>query len=215
MVAEISTAVASTLDASRLLQDVVDLTRDNFDLYHAHIYLLNQEKNRLVLAAGAGKAGAEMVAAGHTIPLDSERSLVTRAARSRQGVIVNDVQAEEGFLPNSLLPDTRSEMAVPLMSGNQVIGVLDVQSEQVGHFTTQDINIQSTLASQVATALQNARLFNQTEERAAELATINAINQVASSQLDLATLVNAVGMRLSDTFNAHAVYLCLYDEATI
>lgn len=214
MVAEISTAVAATLDASRLLQDVVDLTRDNFDLYHAHIYLLNEEQNVLVLAAGSGKAGAEMVAAGHSILLDSEVSLVARAARRRQGVIANDVQADEGFLPNPLLPDTRSEMAVPLMSGNQVIGVLDVQSDQVDHFTTQDINIQSTLASQVATALQNARLFNQTQQRAAELATINAINQVASSQLDLDTLVNAVGLRLMDTFNAHALYLCLYDEST-
>jgi PAS domain S-box-containing protein len=214
MVAEISTTVASTLEASRLLQDVVDLTRDNFDLYHAHIYLLNSEQNALVLAAGAGKAGAEMVAAGYSIPLNSERSLVARAARSRQGVIANDVQADEGFLPNPLLPKTRSEMALPLLSGNQVIGVLDVQSDKVDHFTTQDINIQSTLATQVATALQNARLFNQTEQRAAELATINAINQVASSQLDLATLVQAVGMHLLDTFEAHAVYLSLYDEAS-
>lgn len=213
MVAEISTAVAATLDASRLLQDVVDLTRDNFDLYHAHIYLLNQEQNSLVLAAGAGKAGAEMVAAGYSIPLDSERSLVARAARARQGVIANDVQADEGFLANPLLPDTRSEMAVPLMAGNQVIGVLDVQSDQIDHFTTQDINIQSTLASQVATALQNARLFAQTEERAAELATINTLNQVASSQLELAALLAAVGAQLQETFLAHTLYIALYDEA--
>ncbi|MBE7530345.1 MAG: GAF domain-containing protein [Ardenticatenaceae bacterium] len=213
MVAEISTAVAATLDASRLLQDVVDLTRDNFDLYHAHIYLLNQEQNRLVLAAGSGRAGAEMVAAGHSIPLDSERSLVARAARARQGVITNDVQADEGFLLNPLLPDTRSEMAVPLMAGNQVIGVLDVQSDQIDHFTTQDINIQSTLASQVATALQNARLFAQTEERAAELATINTLNQVASSQLELSALLAAVGAQLQETFLAHTLYIALYDEA--
>lgn len=214
MVAEISTAVASTLDASRLLQDVVDLTRDNFDLYHAHIYLMNEAQNALVLAAGAGQAGAEMVAAGHSISLESERSLVVRAARSRQGVIANDVQADEGFLPNELLPDTRSEMAVPLMSGNQVLGVLDVQSDRVNHFTTQDINIQSTLASQVATALQNARLFNQTEERAAELATINAITEVASSQLNLTSLVERVGPLLQKTFHTETAYIALYDSAS-
>jgi GAF domain-containing protein len=140
--------------------------------------------------------------------------LVARAVRSRQGVIVNDVLADPGFLPNPLLPKTRSEMAVPLVTGNQVMGVLDVQSDMVNHFTTQDINIQTTLASQVAAALQNARLFNQTEERAAELVTINAINQVASSQLDLNTLLYAVGERLQETFAAHAVNIALYTEAT-
>ena len=63
-----------------------------------------------------------------------EQSLVARSARERQGVIVNDVQADPGFLPNKLLPDTHSEMAVPLMVGDQILGVLDVQSDQIGSF---------------------------------------------------------------------------------
>jgi PAS domain S-box-containing protein len=214
MVAEISTAVTSNLDTSRLLQDVADLTRDNFGLYHAHIYLMNERGDKLVLTAGAGQAGAQMVAEGRTIALDSQRSLVARAARTRQGVIANDVTADEGFLPHPLLPETRSEMAVPLVIGNQVIGVLDVQSEEVNHFTTQDINIQTTLASQVATALQNARLFSQTEKRAAELATINVINQVASSELNLSTLLEAAGKQLQETFDAHAFYIALFNEPT-
>lgn len=214
MVAEISTAVASNLDVTRLLQDVVDLARDNFDLYHAHIYLMNEQVDTLVLSAGAGQAGAQMVAEGHAIPLNSEQSLVARAARLRQGVIANDVQTEAGFLSHALLPETRSEMAVPMIVGNQVIGVLDVQSDQVDNFTTQDINIQTTLASQVATALQNARLFSQTEKRAAELATINTIGQVASSQLDLAALVEAAGQHLQETFDAFALYIALFDEQT-
>lgn len=217
MVAEISTAVAATLDASRLLQDVVDLTRDNFDLYHAHIYLLNREQNSLVLAAGSGKAGAEMVAAGHSIPLDSERSLVARAARARQGVIANDVQADEGFLPNPLLPDTRSEMAVPLLTGNQVIGVLDVQSDQVDHFTTQDINIQSTLASQVATALQNVQQFEMTRRRAERERIVNEITQKIQSTLSmesaLQTAVKELGHALGAKFTQ--VELNLSDEPAL
>lgn len=211
-VAGISTAVASTLDASQLLQDVVDLTRDKFGLYHAHIYLMNEARDALELAAGAGEAGAQMVAEGRTIPLDSQQSLVARAARSRRGVIVNDVLADDGFLPNALLPYTRAEMAVPLILGNEVIGVLDVQSDEADHFTTQDINIQATLASQVATALQNARLFTQTEARAAELATINAMTEVASSQLNLAGLVERVGPLLQKTFHTETAYIALYDN---
>jgi len=165
-VAEVGTAAATVLDPDELLQDVVDLTKENFSLYHAHIYLIDNAGETLELAAGAGEAGHEMVAEGWSIPADSETSLVARAFRSGQGVIENDVQAAPDFLPNPLLPDTASELAVPLIAGDKVLGVLDVQSEQVEHFTPQDVNIQTTLAGQVATALDNARLFE--EQRQAE-----------------------------------------------
>ncbi len=160
-VAEVGTAAATELDPDELLQDVVNLTKENFDLYHAHIYLIDDEGETLELAAGAGEAGHEMVAQGWSIPANSETSLVARAFRSGQGVIENDVQAASDFLPNLLLPETASELAVPLIAGDKVLGVLDVQSEQVEHFTPQDVNIQTTLAGQIATALDNARLFEE------------------------------------------------------
>ncbi len=84
----------------------------------------------LVLAAGATEIGRIMVSQGWKIPVAREQSLVARSARELQGVIVNNVREDPGFLPNELLPDTRSEMAVPLMVGDQVLGVLDVQSDR-------------------------------------------------------------------------------------
>ena len=162
-VAEVGTAAATTLDSDKLLFDVVELTKANFDLYHAHIYLLNRAGDSLVLAAGAGEPGAQMVAQGWQIAADSQTSLVARAARTREGVIANDVQATPDFLPNPLLPDTRSELAVPLIVGDRVLGVLDVQSDEVDHFTPQDVAIQTTLAGQIATALDNANLFEQVD----------------------------------------------------
>ncbi len=163
-VAQISTAVAATRDAQQLLQDVVDLTRHRFLLYHAHIYLLDETSDRLVLAAGAGEVGRLMVAGGRTIPLHQEQSLVAQAARTHQGVIVNDVQQNPHFLPHPLLPHTRSEMAVPLLIGAKLSGVLDVQADQIGRFTPQDLNILTTLASQVAVTLENARSFEESEK---------------------------------------------------
>ncbi len=160
-VAELSTAVAATNDPQQVIQDVVDLAKERFSLYHAHIYLLDEAGENLVLAAGAGEAGATMVAEGRSIPLSQEQSLVARAARDQEGVIVNDVTADPGFLPNPLLPETRSEMAVPMITGNEVLGVLDVQSDLVDRFTDQDVQIQSTLAAQTAVALQNARQSQQ------------------------------------------------------
>ncbi|MEJ2746466.1 MAG: GAF domain-containing protein [Anaerolineae bacterium] len=164
IVAEIATAVATTLEQEKLLQDIVDLTKEQFGLYHAHIYLLDTESETLVLTSGAGQVGEQMVAEGRQIPLQQEKSLVARAARSRQGVIINDVQAEPGFLPHPLLPETRAEMAVPLISGEQVLGVLDVQAAIVNQFTSEDINVFTTLAAQLAVALQIANQYQQIQE---------------------------------------------------
>ncbi|MFN2286212.1 MAG: ATP-binding protein, partial [Anaerolineae bacterium] len=163
-VAEVSTAASTILEPERLLSQVVELTKANFDLYHAHIYLIDDDGESLVLAAGAGKAGKQMLDEGWQISADSATSLVARAFRTRQGVIANDVRAAPDFLPNPLLPDTRAELAVPLIVGEQVLGVLDVQSDQVDHFTQQDVTIQTTLAGQIATAVENARLFQETRQ---------------------------------------------------
>ena len=157
-VARVSTEATQTTDTATLLQKVVDQTKSAFNLYHAHIYLLNEVGDTLVLTAGAGEIGKQMVTEKRVIPLDREQSLVARAPH-RQGVIVNDVQADPGFLPHPLLPETQSEMAVPLIVGDNVLGVFDVQSDTVGRFSEEDISIQTTLASQVAAALQNTRQY--------------------------------------------------------
>ncbi|MFM8322370.1 MAG: GAF domain-containing protein [Chloroflexota bacterium] len=160
-VAEISTAMAAALEVQPVLQAVVDLTRERFNLYHAHIYLLDERSRRLVLAAGAGEVGRRMVAAGWELDAAGEQSLVARAVRQRAGVIVNDVRAAPDFLPNELLPETRSEMAVPLLVGEQALGVLDVQSDRLDAFTQEDVFVLTTLASQAAVNLQNARRYEE------------------------------------------------------
>jgi GAF domain-containing protein len=167
---------------------VVDLTKERFNLYHSHIYLLDQAGENLVLASGAGEPGRQMKAKGLSIPLDREQSLVARAARERKGVTVNDVTQAPDFLPNPLLPDTRSELAVPMIVGANVIGVFDVQSDQIGRFTDSDINIQTTLAAQVATSVQNVRSFEQSKSQAELEFLINTIGQ----KIQLTTSVDGV-----------------------
>ena len=107
-----------------MLQDVVDLTKNRLQLYHAHIYLLDDLGENLVLSAGAGEVGKQMVARGHSIPFNRPHSLVARAARTRRGVISNDVTQEPDFLPNPLLPHTRSELATPIIVGEARLGHL-------------------------------------------------------------------------------------------
>ncbi len=199
-VAEVGTATATILQSDRLLQEVVDLTKERFNLYHSHIYLLDESGENLVLAMGAGEAGRQMKAQGLSIPLNREQSLVARAARERKGVTVNDVTKAPDFLPNPLLPDTRSELATPMIVGGKVIGVFDVQSDQVGRFTDSDINIQTTLAAQVATSIQNVRSFEQSKEQADLESMVNAIGQkiqrATSVDDTLQTAIREIGLAL-------------------
>ena len=187
-IANVSTTASSTLDPAQLLQSVVDLTKESFGFYHAHIYLLNETGDTLELAFGAGEVGRQMVAEDHRIPLDVEKSLVARAARNREGFFVNDVHANPDFLSHPLLPNTASELAVPMIAGNKVVGVLDVQADTKDRFNVDDVRIQTTLAAQVSVAVQNARTFAQAQKQAEREAMLNAISQKIQS----ATTVEAV-----------------------
>lgn len=171
-VAEVSAEAVKNLNLNDLLRTVSNLTRDNFDLYHVHIYLLDDTGEKLVLAGGAGEVGRVMVERGHEIPLDREHSLVARAARERQPVIINDVTVEPDHMPNPLLPDTKAEMAIPMLVGEELVGVLDVQSKQKGRFDSSDVRVKTTLADQVAIAVQNARAFSRIEAAQKEVARV-------------------------------------------
>jgi PAS domain S-box-containing protein len=201
-VAELGTTVSSLMNPRQMLQTVVDLTKKRFGLYHAHIYLLNEDQQALTLEAGAGDVGRQMVAEGWEISLDAEKSLVARAARERHGVIANDVRAETGFMANPLLPDTASEMAVPLVIGDQVLGVLDVQSDQVDNFTDADVSIKTTLASQVAVALQNVRTYTRTQQQAEHETLVNVISQQIQSTTDIETALQVAVRELGRALGA-------------
>ncbi len=195
-VAQVSTTASTVLDPDELLQAVVDLAKAQFGLYHVHIYLADESWNTLLLAAGAGEVGRKMVTDGWNIPIDHEQSIVATAARIRESVIANDVirDRDSSFLSNQLLPDTRSEMAVPMIVGQQLVGVFDVQADKADHFTEEDANIYTTLAAQVAVALQNARLY---KEQAATVTKLRELDKLKLSFLanmshELRTPLNSI-----------------------
>jgi signal transduction histidine kinase len=194
IVAELSATASTVLDPDRLLQAIVDLAKDRFDIYHVHIYLADESQRTLPLAAGAGEVGRRMTAEKHGIAMNAEKSLVARTYRERRALIVNDVAAEPDFLPNRHLPATRSEMAVPLIVGETVLGVFDVQSDKVNGFSEEDANIYTTLASQVAVALQNARLYVEQAETVTQLRELDRLKTsfLANMSHELRTPLNSI-----------------------
>ena len=105
----------------------------------------------------------------------------SRCARTRQIVVVNDVSKSPDYLAHPLLPNTQSELVIPLLIGNQLLGILDVQAEQINAFSESDANILATLASQVAVSLQNARSFARIQSQAEREALLNTISQQIQS----------------------------------
>lgn len=157
--AEVAGQLGSILDPEQLLNEAVVVMQSRFNLYHVHIYLMNDAKTELVVQAGSGQVGVVLKDRKHSIAVDNDSSVVAQSARELTPVIIEDTAEHPEFVANPLLPDTRSELAVPLIASGEAIGVLDIQDETAGRFTQADADTFATLATQLATTLQNARLF--------------------------------------------------------
>jgi len=165
---QVARRAAEIRDLDTLLNETVRLISDRFGFYHAGIFLVDDLKEYAVLRAASSEGGQRMLARGHKLAV-GRVGIVGYVAGTGRPRIALDVGADAVFFDNPDLPLTRSEMALPLKIGEEVIGVLDVQSVEPEAFTEEDIAVLQTLADQVALAIQNARLLEESEQRLREL----------------------------------------------
>ncbi|MBN1248036.1 MAG: PAS domain S-box protein, partial [Anaerolineae bacterium] len=192
--ADVSAQVTTILDPTPLLEAVVPLVQERFGLYHVHVYTLDHESGRLVMRVGSGEAGRLMRERGHTIGLDQEPSLVAQAARTGKIVWVDDVTQSVAHMFNPLLPKTRSEVAIPMITGDTVIGVFDVQDATVGRFDRSEVDVFSTLAGQIAVGFRNAQYFEELQQVAERLREVDRLKSefLANMSHELRTPLNSI-----------------------
>jgi GAF domain-containing protein len=156
------------------LNTVVHLVTDQFGFYHTGIFLINESGNQVVLQAASSEGGLRMVERGHSLSVGTQ-GIVGYVAAQKKPRIAVDVGADAIFFNNPDLPLTRSEVALPLLVRNKVLGVLDIQSDKPQAFSMDDIDVLQTLSDQIAIAIENARLLDETQAAIMQLEALTSI----------------------------------------
>ncbi len=162
LAAEVGQRLSLVRDTGIMLTEAVEMIGQRFDLYYTQVYLTDPTGRTLIMRAGTGEAGQTLLRRGHRLPVDLS-SLNGIAAAECRPLIVENTETSPLHRPNPLLPDTRSEMVIPLRVGERVVGVLDMQSAQPAALSAENLPAFETLAGQLAISVVNARLFEEAE----------------------------------------------------
>lgn len=212
--AEIARDASGLLDVDTLLKRAVDLLKERFDLYHVSVYTVDEHDRVAVLREGTETPGAEKMPQGYALPVGST-SIIGHVTQSGDCYVAGDVTQDRYYNPNPLLPDTRSELGVPIRIGDQVIGALDLHSEHPQAFTEDDIAVFEALADQLAVAMQNATLFEQTVERMEREQGVHEITSKIRASGTIEDMLKTAVSELRQALGAKQARIHLVDAAAL
>jgi GAF domain-containing protein len=193
-IAETSRSLLATPDFDHLLPMIVQTIGRYFNYYHVGLYLLDEQKQRVVLMASSGEAGQRSMQHGQPVYL-SQHNLVDFAIRSGQAQIVNDLRSDGSLLPDSeLATNTRAELVLPLTSSHVVLGALDLQADHEMDFSEEYVSILQILADLVTIAIQNSILYDKTQRTLRE-AEVNSRQISAREWSSWVESIRALGYR--------------------
>src|SRR5256885_11335802 len=202
---EVADVVNTTLDLETTLRRVAELVRKVIDYEIFAILLLNEQKQELYVRF---QVGYPIEVADRT-RLKVGQGVTGRAAQLRQPVLVNDVSQEDFYV--DAVPNVCSELAIPLIVKNRVIGVIDIEAREKGYFTEEHERLLTLIASRMAVAIENARLYTRTPRQARTLLLLNEIARELTSILNLDELLKRVGELLSRIIDYQMFSVLLVD----
>ncbi len=214
-IAQVSSAIAAELDLDALLAKVVELIRGRFGYYHVQVFLVEDEEHRAVFRASTGHDLNKLwIAQGRSLPFGS--GIIGWVAATGKHLLAGDVTKEPRYLPDDprLLPDTRSELAVPLKVEEKVLGVLDVQSREYNGFSDDDLFVLGALANQVAVAIDSAWSYRSQQEQSWMTMVLLQVAHVASRANTLDDVLDAITRLTAMLTGVASCGIWLRDEET-
>ena len=203
---EVSEQITSTLDLEVLMVRIAELVKRVIDYKVFAILLLNDRTQELRIRSSVGHPEERV----RKLRIKVGEGIVGRAALERKAILVNDVQSEPSYIES--LPDIKSELAIPLILKNRVIGVIDLETDDPGFFTDQHVNLLELLAGRMAMAIENAKLYRRSLRQSRTLQLLNEISRELSSVLVLNELLRKVGTLTKRLVDYHRFSIMLADE---
>lgn len=213
-------AIARDTTADRAIEELMDetvwLITDRFQYYHAAIFLLDDSKDFAVLKTASSEAGQKMLQRGYRLPV-GKIGMVGQVTSTGEPLIAPDVLENSSHFANPDLPDTRSEIVIPLRRGQNILGALDVQSKELKAFSEEDILVLETMADQLAVAIENTTLIQQQTRLAERRRQMLEIYQKLSSEQDFEKLTLSIPRIVQESLGYRRVTLALnqYDELVL
>jgi serine phosphatase RsbU (regulator of sigma subunit)/putative methionine-R-sulfoxide reductase with GAF domain len=207
LVREVSAQIAHTLSVNELAQRVTELIQETFHYYYVAIFTLQDDLPSLRFRSSAGATRGGNRKAKIALDVTLGQGLIGQAAASGERVLVEDVQNDPRYRFIAVLPETRSEVVLPLKIEGRVLGVLDVQSNQPAGFHPTDLMVLEALADTISRAIEGARLYTDLRRRAKQLTLIAEVSKSVSASLDLFTLMENVAALIHDRFGYSHVNL--------
>ena len=191
LVAEVSRSVTSTLDLRQLMNDTAQLIHDQFGFPFVHLFTVHPNRRLIEYVAGSGKRSKALE--GYSIPLDDSQGIIPRVAREGQTLLANDVSKDVRYRSSPLPPkNTRSELCVPLLFNEKVIGVLDIQSNRLNVFTEDDRTMFETVAGTIAASIRNADLYRSEQWRRQVSDSLREVAGLLSSNADADEVLDSI-----------------------
>jgi GAF domain-containing protein len=209
--ADISRDVSGSLIVDELLEKSVNLIRDQFNYYHAAIFLVDKTGDYASIREASGEIGAKMKATGHKLKVGSN-SIVGFVTSKGESLIVNDTNQSPIHLPNPLLPETRAEAGIPIKVSDRIIGMVDIQSRHPFAFSDETVKILQIVADQIAVAFVNSELFADAQERLSQHRLLHHVTTAAASSTTIEEALNSAVQGLQVTLGGDQISILLSDR---